>query len=170
MKTTTFTKLQATLDSRNFFVSLISLVLLTLEANDLSIGTDADSVYDAFASGELGRILSLVLINFLNPLMKIIRGEAGWSWGFLKSWNFRTQALTAVLIFFTGIGVVFPDGAVANLIDALAGGELNLIIIALVANIINPFIHFFRDKAKDRRREVPGESETPDSPLGSAIA
>jgi hypothetical protein len=165
-------------------------VLLTLEANDLSIGTDAESVYDAFASGELGRILSLVLVNFLNPLMKIIRGEAGWSWDFLKSWNFRTQALTAVLIFFTGIGVVFPDGAVANLIDALAGGELNVIIIALVANIINPFIHFFRDKAKDRRREViinpfihffrdkakdrrrevPGESETPDSTLGKAIA
>jgi hypothetical protein len=161
MKTTKFTKLQATLDSRNFFVSLISLVLLTLEANDLSIGTDADSVYDAFASGELGRILSLVLINFLNPLMKIIRGEAGWSWGFLKSWNFRTQALTAVLIFFTGIGVVFPEGAASNLIDALAGGELNLIILALAANIINPFLHFFRDKAEDAPRDLPGKTGSP---------
>ena len=116
MKTTTFTKLQATLDSRNFFVSLISLVLLTLEANDLSIGTDADSIYDAFAS---------------------------------------------VLIFFTGIGVVFPEGAASNLIDALAGGELNLIILALAANIINPFLHFFRDKAEDGPRDLPGKTGSP---------
>lgn len=149
MKMIMFIKLQVIFDSCNFFVSLISFVLFMLEVNDFSIGIDVDSIYDVFVLGEFGCILFLVFINFFNFLMKIIWGEVGWSWGFLKSWNFCIQVLIVVLIFFIGIGVVFLEGVVFNFIDVLVGGEFNLIIFVLAVNIINLFFYFFCDKVED---------------------
>ena len=147
-------KWAATMDSRNFLVTLISLILLTLEFNNLGTGIDAETIWEAFASGELGRILSIVLVNFLNPIMKIIRGEASWSFGFLKSKNFWTQALTGIFVLLAGLGIAFPDGAAASLVEAIFGGSFEAISIAIVINVINPLYHFFFDRDKG---EKPGK-------------
>ena len=148
-------KWAATLNSRNFFVSIISIILLMLEFNDLSTGVDAETIWEAFTSADLGRILSIVLVNFLNPIMKIIRGEASWSFGFLKSKNFWTQSLTAIFVLLAGLGIVFPDGAASALVEAIFGGQFEIISLAIVVNIINPLWHFIfdRDNKGNRRRE-----------------
>lgn len=139
------------LDSSNFFVTLITLILLPLMANGLDLPLPADEVADqlvtAVSAGDIGAIIAVVLPNIINPVMYWINNAwSGWSWGFLKSVNFWTQALTAILILLTGFGLMFPEGAAANLIDSLFGGEITAIILALVVNIINPFIHFFKGK------------------------
>lgn len=155
MKNQYLSKFAATMESRNFFVSLITLLFLALGYNGLDPGIDADTLLDAILSGELGPIVSIILVNFLNPIMKIIRGEVEWSWSFLKSKNFWTQTITAILMLLTGFGIVFPDGAAAQLVDAIFGGSFDAISVAIVLNIINPLYHFFfdRDSGGERRRE-----------------
>lgn len=140
------TKLQATLDSRNFFVSLVSLILLTFELNNIGTGADPDQIVEAVSAGDFGRILSIFFLNFLNPIMKLISKAATWTWNFLKSTNFWTQVITTVLTAVAMLGVVFPEGAAANLSDAFLGGEIGVILTALIINVVNPIIHFFRNK------------------------
>lgn len=147
------TKITSTLESRNFFVSLVSIVLLALEANNLSLGTDAGTIIDTVASADVGRIVSLVLVNFLNPIMKIVTKTASWSWDFLKSPNFWTQVATVVLVGLSLLGILFPEGAAANIVQAIFGKEFLAIAVALVINLINPLYHFIFD-----RKKVEGET------------
>ena len=137
------------LDSKNFFVSLITLILLPFTLNGLELPADASQVsgvvYDALISGNIGTIIAVVLPNLVNPLMKWIQnGISGWSWGFIKSTNFWTQALTVLIIVLTGIGFVFPDGAAGNLIDAVFSGEFGAIASAFVINVVNVVYHFIK--------------------------
>lgn len=155
-----YTKLAATLDSRNFFVSLITLFLLVLQSNDLDPGTDAETIFDAIMSGDLGNLLALFLVNFLNPIMKIVRGEVGWSWNFLKSKNFWFQAATALIVGLTMFGIVFPEGAAAAIIDAIFTGDSQAIMVAFVVNIINPIWHFFT-----KQKELPPPKQQIGKPL-----
>lgn len=139
-------KLQATLNSRNFFVSLISVVLLAFELNNLSLGADAGQIVDTVGSGDVGRIAALFLVNFLNPILKLIQKTAEWSWNFLRSPNFWTQLVTVILVALTGLGITFPDGAAGNLVESIFSGEFQVIAIAAVVNVLNPLYHFFFDR------------------------
>jgi len=139
-------KIQATLGSRNFFVSLISVFLLAFELNNLSLGAGAEQIIDTVTSGDVGRIAALFLVNFLNPILKLVQKTAEWSWAFLKSPNFWTQVITVILVALTGLGITFPDGAASGLVDAIFTGEFQVIAIAAVVNVLNPLYHFFFDR------------------------
>lgn len=141
-------KLQATLSSQNFFVSLISVILLAFELNNLSLGVGAEQIVDTVSSGDVGRIAALFLVNFLNPILKLVQKTAQWTWGFLRSPNFWTQLATVVLVALSGLGIVFPDGAASGVVDAIFTGEFQAIGIALVVNVFNPLYHFFFDRPK----------------------
>ena len=145
MKLQMYKKLKDTAGSQNFFVSLISVLLLSFELNGLNTGADPEQIYDAVTSGDTGRILSIVLLNFLNPVLKLVQGDATWSWGFLRSPNFWTQVTTTILLGVTMLGVVFPDGAAGNLVNAIFGGTFETIAVTVVVNILNPLYHFFFD-------------------------
>ena len=43
------------------------------------------------------------------------------------------------------LGVVFPEGAAGNLVNAIFGGTFETIAVAVVVNILNPLYHFFFD-------------------------
>lgn len=161
-----YNKIKATAGSQNFFVSLISLLLLTFELNGLSTGADPENIFDAITSGDAGRILSILLINFLNPILKLVQKQETWSWDFLKSVNFWTQAVTTILAAITIAGVAFPEGAAANLVEAIFGGTFQTIAVAVVVNILNPLYHFFFDR--DEPGSIPGEREqAPTKPIYS---
>lgn len=139
-------KLTATLNSRNFFVSLISIILMAIELNGFNVSTDAGTIYDAIDAGQVSTIVSIFFVNFLNPILKLASKTASWTWNFLKSPNFLTQVVTVILIGLTGFGIAFPDGAAAAVIDSVFQGGFQTIVVALVINVLNPLYHFFFDR------------------------
>lgn len=139
-------KLIATLNSRNFFVSLISIILMAIELNGFNINTDAGQIYDAIDAGQVSTIVSIFFVNFLNPILKLASKAATWTWDFLKSPNFITQVVTVILIGLTGLGIAFPSGAAAAVVDSIFQGGFQTIVVALVINILNPLYHFFFDR------------------------
>jgi len=147
---TTQSKFSATLDSRNFFVSIISLVLITIAQVSGGVVPEgaAGQILDAISQKDIILFFTIALPNLINPIMKIVRDKL-WTWKVFKSTNFLTQSLTVVLMGLAGFGIMWPDGAAANIVNAIAGGTGTVIITALVINIINPLYHFFFDKPKE---------------------
>lgn len=92
-------KLQATLDSRNFFVSLISVAMLMLSYQGVAIDVDPQAVADI-----------------------LLRADV--------------------------LGIVFPDGAAAAVVEAIFSGGTGAIATALVVNLLNPLYHFLFDRPK----------------------
>lgn len=154
-------KLTATLNSRNFFVSLISIILMAIELNGFNVNVEPGQIYDAIDLGQVSTIVSIFFVNFLNPILKLASKAASWTWDFLKSPNFITQVITVILIGLTGLGIVFPQGAAANVVDAIFQGGFETIMVALVVNIINPLYHFFfdRDDGADEVDTEPRKTE-----------
>lgn len=143
-------KIRATAGSQNFFVSLISVFLFALDINNLGINVSAEQILEAIQSGESNAII-LIIVNLVNPILKLINRTAEWSWDFLKSQNFITQALTVLLLGATYfIGIQFPEGAATEVVGAFGTGAITAILAAVVINIVNPIIHFFdMDKPVD---------------------
>lgn len=143
------TKVNATLDSRNFFVSIISLILFTVsQISGAPIPEGASQeLLDAISSQDLLMIFTIAVPNFVNPVLKIIKDKL-WTWKIFKSKNFLTQALTVLLLGVSGFGIAFPDGAASQIMDSIFGGEGTVMISAFVINIINPLWHFIFDKPK----------------------
>lgn len=145
-------------ESRNFYVSLASLFLLTLGvASGQEINIDAPTLIDSLESGGVVTVVTLFFVNFLNPIMKIIgkaqRGELDWP-PILKSTNFLVQSLTVVLSGITLLGIAFPVDAPGEIITALETKDFVTIWIALGINIANPVYHFIRDKKKENPMPV----------------
>ena len=141
-------KIIDTLGSRNFYVSLVTLVLLAFEANNLPININPGELVDTVLTRDLGGILSILLLNFLNPIMKLANKMATWSWAFLRSPNFWTQITTVLLSLIAVTGITFPEGAAAELVTSVFGGSFNVIAMAVLVNVINPLYHFFFDRKK----------------------
>lgn len=147
MTTKTKAKVEATLNSKNFFVSLISLSFLiigTLSGEPVPEDASKD-LLDALTAKDLELIAMIIIPNFIKPLLKLIK-EKRFSWDFLKNKNIQTQLMTVLLLGIAGAGIAFPDGAVANIMDSFAGGELSIAALAILINFINPIYHFFFDK------------------------
>lgn len=140
----TTSKFKATLASRNFFVSLVTLVTLALAAQGQQVEINPEQVVDTVLNRDFIAIFTVVVPNLLNPVLKII--QTGWSWAFLKSKNFWTQVITVVLMLATGFGLMFPESAVAELVEAIFGGGLGAIVTAVVVNLVNPLYHFIFDR------------------------
>lgn len=126
-------KLTSTLDSRNFFVTLISIVLAALQFNSIETGYTAEGIFDLFKDANLSSALILLVVNFLNPIMKIVNKviNKGFDWSFVKSRNFVTQVLSLLTIL------------ISALFDEITVG----IISALVVNVWNLVSHLL-DKDK----------------------
>lgn len=139
-------KLTETLNSRNFFVSLISIILMAIELNGFNVNVEPSEIYDAIDLGQVSTIVSIFFVNFLNPILKLASKAASWTWDFLKSPNFITQVVTVILIGLAGLGIAFPQGAAANVVDSIFQGGFETIAVALVVNILNPLYHFFFDR------------------------
>jgi hypothetical protein len=134
------------LKSQNFFVSLVTLVLLAFEANNLTLNVSADQIVDTFLTRDAGAILSLVVLNFANPILKLISRTAEWDWGFTRSANFWTQVATVVLAGIAIFGLEFPEGAGPELVQAYYTNQFSIISVAIVINLVNPIYHFLKKK------------------------
>lgn len=144
------TKVSKTLGSRNFFVSIISLVLFVvakLSGANIPEGA-SEELLNAINTQDLVMIFTIALPNLVNPILKIIKDKL-WTWKIFKSKNFITQAGTVLLMGLAGFGIAFPDGAAAQIVDSIFRGEGTVIITAIVINIVNPLYHFFFDKGDE---------------------
>ena len=134
------------LKSQNFFVSLVPLVLLAFEANSLTLNVSADQVVDTLLSRDAGAILSLVVLNFANPILKLISRTSEWDCGFTRSANFWTQVATVVLAGIAIFGLEFPADAAPELVSAYYTNQFSVISVAIVINLVNPIYHFLKKK------------------------
>lgn len=139
-------KTKSPLQSRNFFVSIVSLILLAFQANKINFDIGAGEIVDVIMSKDLGAILSLAVVNLINPIMKLASKSTTWDWGFTRSANFWTQVLTVILVLIAGFGIPFPENASADLIAAWATKEFSVVAIAIILNVVNPLYHFFVKK------------------------
>lgn len=146
--------------SRNFLVSILTVIFLVFGywGADVSPGA-AETIIDTIFSGNLTAILMAVIVNLVNPITKIIanaKAKGGLDFGFVRSLNFWTQFGTVVFMMLGTIGLVFPENAVSDLIGAIENGDVGLILLALVGNVINPILHFFKKK-----KPLPTQSPRP---------
>ena len=136
---------KSVLKSKNFLVSIITLVLLAFEANSLPINVKPEQIADVVLSQDFGAIIALVVMNFLNPIMKLATKATKWDWGFLKSPNFWTQGLTVVLVIIAAFGIDFPNNAAPALVTAYYSKQFSIIAMAILINVVNPIYHFIKD-------------------------
>jgi len=141
--------MKKSIQSQNFFVSLVTLILLAFEANALSVNVGAEQIVSVLASKDAGAIISLFVLNFINPIMKLLSKTQEWDWGFLKSPNFWTQSLTVLLAAVAIFGLQLPEDAAPELVSAYYSQQFSIISVAVVINIINPIYHFLKSKQND---------------------
>jgi len=143
-------KTSATLGSRNFFVSIISLIMFTvsqLAGAQIPEGA-SEQLLDAINAQDLAMIFTIAVPNLVNPILKIVKDKL-FTWKIFKSVNFVTQAATVLLLGLAGFGLMFPEGAAANVVEAIFGGDTGVMISAIVINVVNPLYHFIFDNKKD---------------------
>ena len=139
-------KVSETLNSRNFFVSLVTLVLLGLQSNGIFLDVNPDELTDTILSRDVMGILAVLLVNGLNPILKILSKAQKWSWDFLRSPNFITQAFTVVLaaLAFFGMGMPKEQGGVVAAL--LRDNDWLLLGGAITVHVGNSAWHFFFDR------------------------
>jgi hypothetical protein len=86
------------------------------------------------------------VLNFANPILKLISKASEWSWDFTKSANFWTQVATVVLAGIAIFGLEFPEGAGPELVQAYYTNQFSIISVAIVINLVNPIYHFLKKK------------------------
>jgi hypothetical protein len=118
-------KLSNVLQSRNFFVTIVSIILLVLQYNAIEVDYTAEGIVDMFSSTTLANALVLALVNFINPIMKIVKKlvDKTFDWSFKNSTNFITQVLTLITV----VVAVFFDEIAAGMIAALILNVWNLV-------------------------------------------
>jgi len=118
-------KLSSTLDSRNFFVTLLSIVLSALQFNSIDLNHTAEGIFDLFKDANLSSAFVIIIVNFLNPLIKIGNKvlSKSFDWGFIKSQNFGTQVLSLLTILFTA----FFDQVSVGIVSVLILNVWNLV-------------------------------------------
>lgn len=93
-------KLSEVLSSTNAFVTYVSIILIATSFNGVDFGVTATELLDLFKDKNVTQILSVILLNFLNPLAKLVKKlvDKEWSWDFWKSQNFFTQVMTVLTL------------------------------------------------------------------------
>ena len=127
------------LQSKNFFVSILTLVALFFAYFGVELpNTPSDIIDSAEGLGLVGLITSVILPNFFNPIIKLIAEWKlnGFNWGFLQSPNFATQFSTVVLATLEVAGVT------------------NTVLIAIIINVVNFLWHVIFDTLLFKRPVV----------------
>ena len=118
------------LNSRNFFVSLLTLVSLFTMYFGVELPNTPEAIVDSAAGlGFIGIITSVILPNFFNVTIKLIQSwkEFGFNLGFLTSPNFLAQVTTVILTLLEGFGIT------------------NTLVIAIIVNAVNFLWHLLFD-------------------------
>jgi len=120
------------LQSKNFWVTIISIVFGFLYTNGIDIGLTPDEFATKILGSNTFELAIFIAVNLFNPILKTINKiKAGlWSWEFVYSANFQTQVGSVVTIIVTGY-----------LGDVKAG-----LILALLFNVWNLVKHFLINK------------------------
>lgn len=134
------------LKSSNFWVNIINLMLGFFVVWGSPVDLSGAEVLDTIFTKDIG-LISLMVVNFINPIKKIIANGAYKDLAFLKSRNFMSQALTALfsgLASFTAVSI--PLEGAEPIADALVSGDIGMIISAIGLNVVNFLVHFFEKK------------------------
>lgn len=120
------------LQSKNFWVTIISIVFGFLYTNGIEIGLTPDEFSTKILGSNTFELAIFIAVNLFNPILKTINKiKSGlWSWEFVYSANFQTQVGSVVTIIVTGY-----------LGDVKAG-----LILALLFNVWNLIKHFLINK------------------------
>src|SRR3990167_6293957 len=111
--------------SKNFYVTVLNIVLGLLLANDVIISMSAEDILTGLENKDAIGIIVFLVANFANVFIKIFaKFSAGtWSWAWLGSSNFWVQVLSVLTIVLTAwLGEV-----TAGLIVVIVGNVINLI-------------------------------------------
>ena len=124
------TKLIEVLKSKNFLVSLGSLVLLGLGYNNIDTGMTAEGWYNLFTSSTGTQMLSTIALLVLNTASKILASikEKTFSFAFLKSSNF-----------IAGFSVI-----VSLVVSSFLGEQVAGIVVSGVIIVANILLHFLQ--------------------------
>ena len=127
-------KVSQVFDSKNFYVTIIGMVLLALEGNNILVSQSADEIYNIFESNEGFELISILTVFFANPMFKLVSKIIAkeFSFDFFSSSNFQTQIVTFLTILVTAF--------IGN--DELLAG----IAVSLIINVVNLISHVVKNK------------------------
>lgn len=131
-------KLAEVLNSRNALVSFLTILLLAIEAQGISIGESAQTILDSFANKEVSAALVVFFLNFLTPISKLVQKIVAreWSWDFLRSENFQAQVATMLTMFLLS----FFKNDTAIILSGLIIQALNFIFHLIAPAKVEPEI------------------------------
>jgi hypothetical protein len=148
-------KVSETLNSRNFFVSLVTLILIGLQGNGIFLDINPDDLTDTILSRDLMGILAVLVVNGLNPILKLLSKAQRWSWDFLRSPNFITQAFTVVLTALAFFGMAIPKSQGGVVSALIRDNDWLLLGAAITVHVGNSAWHFFFDRKQ--QQELPAD-------------
>ena len=122
-------KLKDVLGSKNFLVSLISIILLGFSSNSIEVGYTADGLYSLFQGKAGNELITTILLFAFNSGFKIYLSikEKGFTFAFVKSSNFVAALISVISVVIGGV-----------LNEPLSG-----IAIALATQVVNLIYHLF---------------------------
>ena len=90
----------AFLSSRNFWIGIISIIMGLTATNGIDFGILPEELVDKLAGKNTIELAIFIGMNFLNPVIKLIKKiqTDTWSWDFLLSENFQTQMLSILAV------------------------------------------------------------------------
>lgn len=146
-------KAQKIAGSQNFIMAAITLIFSFLAANNLQVVdlNQVETFWEAIKSGDLNLIIPIVVVNVINPVMKII-SSGGFNWQAIKnSPNFWANVATTILAVTAILGLIIPEEALTGFLDAVIGKNASFveIVIAFIIHLGNTLFHFFFDDDDD---------------------
>ena len=119
------------LESKNFAISLISIILFALSANKVNVeGYTPSGIYDLLSSSTGSTLIGAIVTLLFGIVSKVYISiqQNGWNFAFVKSDNFKAAVLSILSIF---IGAYFNS-------------FLASVIISLLVQALNVFYHFLQ--------------------------
>lgn len=135
-------KKKSRMESVNFLTTVITFILLAVSYNGIEVSPEkVGNLAEALVYGRMVAI-SIALISITPIIFKICKKVRAkeWTWQWLKSKNFITQAITFILM------VLVYTGAITEAQQA----EL----IAGVIHMINMLFHFYQDGFEEPKLAV----------------
>ena len=134
--------------SMNFYINVIALVFIGLNVNNITVSLNPEEVVSEVLAKNLEYIITILVPSLFGIIFKVWSNVKAKTFSFkamLRSPNFITQALTVLAAIFHIIGILIPEDGPQALSDAIFSGSIAAIILAGVAYLINPLIHFLKD-------------------------
>jgi len=115
--------------SKNFWTSIITIIVGFLTANNLNLGLTPDQLVNGISGHNTVEILMFLVPALIVPIQKIA-AQKTWDFSFFKSTNFWAQATTVLSVV---LGFYFGE--------VTAG-----LIVAVVVQVVNLITHLSNSK------------------------